>query len=137
MVTGKQVYIKEHEQEIANTFIKPSTIHGLGLFAMVDIPKGEEIIQGAADFSYTDEWIKYTKTQKVKSFSYHKGYCMINHSKRPNTARGNEFSIIAAKRIPAGEEITEDYYALPDEQNPFTEANKIFLAVCSARLNNK
>lgn len=108
----------------ANTFIKPSPIHGLGLFAKVDIAKGEKIVQGLADFdTYRDEWIVYVKKWKIKSFAHNNGYCMINHSKTPNTLRGKQMEIIASKNIKAGKEITEDYYKLPDDQNPFIGIN--------------
>jgi len=103
----------------SNTFIKPSTIHGLGLFAAVDIPKGKEIIQGNADYSFIDEWIQYKKNCRKISFNFHTGYCMINHSSTPNTLRNNKGISIAAYNIKSGEEITEDYYKLPDNDNPF------------------
>jgi SET domain-containing protein len=104
----------------ANTFIKPSTIHGLGLFAKRNIASGEEIIQGLADYSdpYRDEWIRYKKSGK-RSFNFDQGYCMINHSKLPNTRRGLQRSIYAKHKICAGEEITEDYNRLPHAENPF------------------
>lgn len=102
-----------------NTFIKPSKIHGLGVFALTDISKGEEIIQGKADMdNYRDEWINYQKSKQV-SFCYWQGYCMINHSETPNAERGGEYIILANRDIKADEEITENYNALPDEQNPF------------------
>lgn len=107
----------------ANTYIKPSTIHGLGLFAKVDIKKGERIIQGLADFSFQDEWIIYVKKWKIKSFSYNNGYCMVNHSEKPNTKRGKKMVILALQNIKAGEEITEDYNSLPDKENPFIGLN--------------
>jgi len=104
-----------------NTFIKPSKIHGLGLFANRHISKGEEIIQ-ADKINLTkniDDWIAYNKKAKVKSMTYEKGYCMVNHSDKPNTVRGEDFGIFARRDILSGEEITEDYNALPDEENPF------------------
>lgn len=106
---------------ICNTIIKPSEIHGLGLFADRDIQIGEEIIQADhIDFSKNiSDWIRYNKTAKKKSFAYNNGYCMINHSKTPNTKRGENSSIIACAIINKGEEITEDYFALPDNENPF------------------
>lgn len=110
----------------SNTFIKPSRIHGLGLFAIMDIKKGQQIWQGVADFSakYLDEWIAYERKWRVKSYEFYAGYCMINHSETPNTIRkGKDLKIVAVKNIKAGEEITEDYNALPPEENPFIGFN--------------
>lgn len=115
------------KRRIANTFIKPSKIHGLGLFAKCDIKKGQRIIQGLADFGYYDEWITYVKKWKLTSFAHNNGYCMVNHSEEPNTKRGSNSEIIAAKDILSGEEVTEDYYALPDNENPFINSFEEFL----------
>ncbi len=52
-----------------NTYIKPSKIHGLGLFAREDIKIITEIIQGEVDFDIDrKEWIKYNKKHKKKVF---------------------------------------------------------------------
>lgn len=107
------------KEDISNTFIKPSKIHGLGLFAKRDIFEGEEILQGVADFDYREEWILYLKTIKKKSYAYNNGYCMVNHSETPNTKRNELDKIAASVTINQGDEITEDYNALPDNENPF------------------
>lgn len=105
----------------ANTFIKPSKIHGLGLFADKEITKGEEIVQPLKPnlSRNIDEWILYVKTHKLPSFALNCGYCMINHSENPNTKRYKEDAIRATRKINEGEEITENYYFLPDNENPF------------------
>jgi len=103
-----------------NTFIKPSFIHGLGLFAKTDIRKGESIKQGLSNFNdYLEEWITYVKTWKIRSFAHNNGYCMINHNEVPNTKRMHEMEIVATSDIKKGAEITEDYSKLPDQENPF------------------
>lgn len=103
-----------------NTHIKPSPIHGLGLFATYDIAEGEEIFQGYADFNnFQDEWIRYVKKMKIKSYAFNEGWCMVNHSDKPNTERGEDNCIIAISNILIGDEITEDYNSLPDDENPF------------------
>lgn len=120
-----------------NTHIKPSKIHGLGLFATYDIAIGEEIIQGFADFNnYQDEWIRYVKKWKVKSFAFNEGFCMVNHSDSPNTVRGNDRRIIACRNILIGDEITEDYNKLPDEENPFINPwqEQLWLAMKDRRM---
>lgn len=109
--------MKEREP---NTYIKPSSIHGLGLFAKVDIAKGQLIIQGKADFEVDIySWLRYLKNIKVKSFAYNNGCCMVNHSESPNTHRSKRGGIVASFDIKKGFEITEDYNALTDEENPF------------------
>lgn len=103
----------------ANTYIKPSQIHGLGVFAMQAIMKGESIIQGKADYkNYIGEWIRYNKRGQI-SRGFDKGFCMINHSDNPNSCRANNFSIIANRNIFKDEEITECYNQLPAYENPF------------------
>lgn len=109
----------------ANTYIYPSLIHGLGLFAAKDIEKGELIVQGSLNISLGDDaWLLYLKSNKRPSNQLIGGFCMINHCEAPNTVRvyvdGNEVGdVIASRNIKAGEEITEDYYQLPNAQNPF------------------
>lgn len=103
----------------ANTYIKPSSIHGLGVFASRGILKGESIIQGKPDYkNYLSEFLAYNRNNE-KSYGFENGYCMINHSETPNTFRKKNFCIIANRNIFADEEITEDYNALPDKHNPF------------------
>lgn len=112
--------------EQVNTYVKPSQIHGLGLFASEDIKEGERIIHGNPDYSFVEEWVRYKKTEKIKSFTLARGYCMINHSEEPNTHReGKDLHIIASRDIQKGEEITEDYYKLGDDHNPFETHNNL------------
>jgi SET domain-containing protein len=106
-----------------NTFIKPSQIHGIGLFASRDISEGEEIIP-ADKIDYTAnarEWIAYQKRTKQTSMALVLGTCPVNHSDVPNMRRGEaeDLPMYASRDILQGEEITENYHALPDSQNPF------------------
>lgn len=111
-------------EEKPNTYVKPSLIHGLGLFASCDIKQGEEIIHGEPDYSnHTLEWMKYQREAKIPSWNLAMGFCMINHSEQPNTIRGKEDRVLASLDIKAGSEITEDYTKLPDNHNPFTAFN--------------
>lgn len=106
-----------------NTYIKPSKIHGLGLFASRDILEGEQIIQGRADYTKdTRSWIEWNK-KKDPSYAFDFHYCMINHDPTPNTVRGKRMKVIASKNIKQDEEITENYFALPDKENPFLNVN--------------
>jgi len=108
------------QRPLANTYIKPSAIHGLGLFALVDIKKGTEIMQGVANYGFIDEWIAYNRSGQLPSFEFNNGYCMLNHSKNPNTKRkGSALVIVASCNIKQGAEVTEDYELLPYDHNPF------------------
>ncbi len=103
--------------------VKDSPIHGKGIFAAKDIPKGElvmwikgEVIDGdeclrreyEEDNVYIfwngDTYIDTAMTDKIK---------YINHDCKPNceVEDGDETSLklIAAKKIKKGEEITIDY----------------------------
>lgn len=104
-----------------NTYIKPSKIHGLGLFAAKDIKPGQRIIQASKiDLNnYQNEWIEYIGKNKKPSLNMVKGFCLINHCEDPNCKRNKGFYPIAKKLIKQNEEITEDYNSLPDIENPF------------------
>lgn len=105
-----------------NCYIKPSQIHGVGLFALEDIKAGDIIEVELAKCDYSrdyKEWAKYLKETTKKSFALTQGYCVINHSGEPNVFRGDEIIIIAKTDIKKGEEIVENYYDLPDNHNPF------------------
>lgn len=104
-----------------NTKILPSEIHGLGLFAVTLIKKGEKILQpDKMDLTQdVDKWIKYNSSGQKQSFAYLCGYCLVNHSTDANTERNDGFDIIASRDILKGEEVTENYDLLSDEDNPF------------------
>jgi len=99
--------------------VKRSEI-GLGLFAVVDIPKGTRIIQ------YTGVRIRKDDTEKHKGrylFTLNDKWTIdgksrtnlaryANHSCRPNAesiTTVNKIWIIAKRKIKAGEEITYNY----------------------------
>lgn len=105
----------------ANTYIAPSGIHQLGLFAKKQIKKGDRIIQGKSDYwqqheTYKNQFIHITRPHL---------WCMINHAKNPNTFRkGTKHEMILAKiDIKKYEEVTENYYALPKNLRPFIPVN--------------
>ena len=108
-----------------NTYIKPSIIHGVGLFALNDIQAEEKIIHGTPNLDdFKDEWLNFNKTQT--SLMLKMGGCCINHSDSPNCKRkGNsdeEIVIILATRlILKNEEIVENYHSMPDYNNPFSK----------------
>ena len=111
--------------------IKPSKIHGVGIFAIKKIPKGANPFHLAKPI----EWIKYNRSELAKLSKHVKKIIgdfyagdkksvwlpalglnvfdisfYINHSDKPNmvSADGGE-NFVAAKNIRAGEELTSDY----------------------------
>lgn len=112
------------------TFVQSSLIHGVGLFAAEDIPKGAVIWEPerGLDLIITKE--EYDGLSSVgKAFVDHYGYwseelqrfiCaadnyrFVNHSEEPNLVnegakKGSDGRDVAARDIRKGEELTFDY----------------------------
>lgn len=132
----KEALLKELREE---TFvaIRPSGIHGIGVFAIRDIPKGTRNI-----FSHgVGEWIKVS-IEEVEALPQHsrdliETYCLfdtdhyfvpdygfkvmdlvnyLNHSSTPNIIsvnHGEQFEAI--RDIKNGEELFVDYHSITDE----------------------
>ena len=119
----------------ANTYVmlKPSAIEGIGVFAMVDIPKGCRQMFSKPDVN--DEWLTLSYAE-VASFPPHakfmvENYCLfddtnyfvpgdgfkkidlslfLNHADTPNIISINDGDYFEAVRdIEAGEELVVDY----------------------------
>ena len=109
--------------------LRPSSIHGIGLFALEFIHKGTEIwrFSRGLDLELSPEEVQPLPVS-VKEFLQHYGYMdyrlnryvlcfdnarFINHSERPNSlpdySRDPHGVDIAIRDISAGEEITRDY----------------------------
>lgn len=107
------------------TEVRPSTIHGLGLFAAQPIPRGMKIWEPN---ELVDLYITPLELAKipepalkvVKRLSYYSksegkyilsadGAQYMNHSATPNTGVENGENV-ALRDIKEGEELTEDYY---------------------------
>src|SRR5690348_18125441 len=107
---------------LVKTYLDKSPIHGLGVFAAELIPKETKIWRFVEGFDrcYTPkEFARLPKQARefLKSYAYkvdgeilftvdHDHY--INHSDAPNTYLHNGYAI-AARDIPKGREITNDY----------------------------
>jgi SET domain-containing protein len=82
--------------------IKDSSLHGLGLFAVTDVPQGTEIgITHVSDNRFEDGWIR----TPIGGF--------YNHSDNPNceTYIQNDLVMIRTIRdIRGGEELTSKYW---------------------------
>ena len=91
--------------------IKSSKIHGLGLFALVDLKKDHEFgISHIMNDDFTDGYIR----TPLGGF--------FNHSSKPNCEaykKGNYIRLKTIKEIVAGEEITAHYwlYAIKEKDD--------------------
>lgn len=112
--------------------IKRSGIHGVGVFAISDIPKGTKLFQeDDSDLVWkTREELKLDTLPKEVRKLYEQ-FCLIkdkgenygcpknfnlmtvawylNHSKHPNVGCDEDYSFFALRDIKAGEELTADY----------------------------
>ncbi|MGO9266216.1 MAG: SET domain-containing protein [Candidatus Binataceae bacterium] len=116
------------------TRLKPSKIHGVGVFAVRDIPKGTPV------FAEDDEdivWIDKRNIGELPSAirEFYDDFCIIdgdkygcpenfdkltiawylNHSDEPNVAPDNEYRFYALRDIKAGEELTANYHSYSDD----------------------
>lgn len=125
-----------HQQTFA--MLKPSPLHGIGVFAVTPIPKGERKI-----FSdHESEWIEVSK-EEVDALPQHardlvENHCLfnethyyipeygfkifdlavyLNHSDHPNLVSINDGEFFEAIRdIDAGEELLIDYGTIVDSE---------------------
>jgi len=131
----KEALLKDLQQD-TYVMIKPSPLHGIGVFAIRDIPKGTRDLfsQGVG------EWIKLTIAE-VEALPKHsrdlvENHCLfdedyyyvpdygfklvdlvvyLNHSDTPNVISINEGEYFEATRdIAAGEELLLDYGTIVD-----------------------
>ena len=131
----KEALLKDLHQD-TYVMIKPSPLHGIGVFAIRDIPKGTRDVfsQGVG------EWIKLTIAE-VEALPKHsrdlvENHCLfdedhyyvpdygfklvdlvvyLNHSDTPNVISINEGEYFEATRdIAAGEELLVDYGTIVD-----------------------
>ena len=131
----KEALLKDLQQD-TYVMIKPSPLHGIGVFAIRDIPKGTRDLfsQGVG------EWIKLTIAE-VEALPKHsrdlvENHCLfdedyyyvpdygfklvdlvvyLNHSDTPNVISINEGDYFEATRdIAAGEELLVDYGTIVD-----------------------
>ncbi len=88
--------------------VKPSAIHGKGLFAARNIKKGDII--GRIKYQPTDEdglhvlWVNENLSVRVNcDLKY------INHNPKPNACYYDDLKVVALKSIQKGDEITHNY----------------------------
>ena len=118
--------------------LKPSKIHGVGVFAICNIKKGTDLfphgdrerilwidkkqigrLRGEVRELYDYFGVSMGKKLGVPfSFSEIIAPWYMNHSFRPNVHVDQDYSAIAARNIKKGEEITLDYTSFTDMKIP-------------------
>lgn len=107
--------------------IKPSKIHGLGLFTILPVPKGITVWRYCEPVDYRLKVVPtelrvfadmYAYIPKGKTFFEFPGDAALfmNHSITPNVVCLNEDDMAAGRDIAAGEELTANYYEF--DENP-------------------
>jgi SET domain-containing protein len=116
------------------TRIAPSPIHGVGVFALRDIPKGQKLDLEAFPSVYDLPYSQFSKlfpevaalllerfpaVYHGRRFTYptERALCFMNHS---DDANYSPVLDVATKDIKAGEEITENYTFMQDAEKLFT-----------------
>ena len=115
--------------------LKPSKLHGIGVFAIRDIPKGTFVFHGDNDNMV---WVKASATNRLDKElqNLYRDFCVlrdgkygcprnfnvltpawyINHSDNPNLAVDEKFDFYATRKIKKGEELTLTYRRQSDSQ---------------------
>ena len=90
------------------TYVAPSPIHGLGLFAAAFIPRDSVIghLRGQA-CSRPGDYVLWLSADE--GFEVDGDLRYINHSDSPNACYYDDLSVVALRDILPGEEITHDY----------------------------
>jgi hypothetical protein len=122
------------------TRLQCSKIHGIGVFAIIDIPKGIEIFsEDQSDFIWLKEKELGLDTLPESIRKLYDDFCVIkdqgdykmygcpnnfsnltiswylNHSKTPNVYCDQEYNFSTLRDIKAGEELTVNYDTYSDE----------------------
>ncbi len=118
--------------------IGPSRIHGVGVLAIRDIPRGTLVFAGESERVV---WLSRAAVRKMPRAirALYEDFGMVwrdkigvpptlnmlsvgwyvNHSDAPNVEAGDDARFRALRRISAGEELTADYRTFVDEPLPF------------------
>lgn len=136
--TKKQINQKFKDQivllnDIVCIKLAPSSINGIGVFAMRDIKKGEKLYTDSIPHQFDLPYIKFNKLNKEireillghfplilsgSHFMYPvtKFSAYLNHSDNPNYDAKED---IALKAIKKGDEVTEDYRKIEGYKDVF------------------
>ncbi|MGM0564959.1 MAG: SET domain-containing protein [Pseudomonadota bacterium] len=98
--------IKTHSQVALQ--VKTSPVHGKGLYAGEDIAKGT--ILGRVSGRWTQQDSMYTLwIDEDQGFRVQCDFKYINHSGKPNVAYYDDLTVVALRKIRAGDELFHDY----------------------------
>lgn len=121
-----QEQVDELNQRV-KTRLAPSKIHGVGVFALRDIYKGQNLFMDFTPVVYTlpyanfkelfpevrqlllERWPRVVKGSRF-AFPTERLQALMNHADDPNYDAQND---LALRDIKQGEEITEDYRLIP------------------------
>ena len=96
------------KRDVTLVEVKPSNIHGRGLFARSWIRKGT--IFGRVKGKRTRRDGPYVLwLDELKGVNIANRMKFINHSSRPNAVLYDDLTVVALRHIKAGEEITHNY----------------------------
>lgn len=120
------------------TRIGASRVHGVGVIAIRDIPRGTLVFRGESERVV---WASRAAVRRLPAAirSLYEDFGMVsgdrigvppnlnrlsvgwyvNHSNRPNVEARDDGRFVALRRIRAGEELTADYRTFVDEPLPF------------------
>jgi SET domain-containing protein len=125
-----------HPDAASFTRLKPSPIHGVGVFAFREIPKGTNIFaDDRSEMIWIDRKEILNKGREIKRL--YDDFCVLNDRKfgcpkgfnnltvswyineplegqKPNVVCDSEYEFFAARDIRAGEELTVDYSTYSD-----------------------
>jgi SET domain-containing protein len=108
--------------------LKPSKIHGIGVFAIRDIPKGTYVFRGDdGEMVWTKASATHRLDRELKRL--YRDFCVtrdglygcprnfnlltlawyLNNSNRPNMAADKKYNFYSTRRIKKGEELTVNY----------------------------
>jgi SET domain-containing protein len=113
--------------------LKPSKIHGIGVFAIRDIPKGTYVFRGDDDEMV---WVKASSISRLEKETkkLYSDFCVtrngqygcpsnfnlltlawyLNDSDKPNMAADKNYNFYSTRRIKKGEELTVNYDTYSD-----------------------
>ena len=126
---------------LIRTELRPSIIHGMGLFSLESVTKGKKVWEFTPlfdwniDNQYIEEWaspvvreyLEYYGTYHKKGHfwtSYGDNTRFINHSNHPNLMTvypDEDIENRAIRDIIIGEELTIDYFTICDKVKTITE----------------
>lgn len=90
--------------------VRESKLHGRGLFAAQSISEGTELgLCKARRTSDEGAHVLWIDDDGKEKYQVQCDLKYINHGKRPNVAYYDDLTVVALKKIRAGEELLHDY----------------------------